>query len=71
MQRFDMSEEEVWFNLVERYYRLTGKGEASGTDKLKFENNLADILVTRCAMATFEEELQKDMQFALQILKLL
>ena len=71
VQQFDMSEEEVWQSLVERYYRLTGKDEASGADKQKNEETLTDILVTRCVAATFEEEMTEDMQFALQILKLL
>ena len=71
VQKFDMPESEVWLRLVERYYRLTGKSEAAGADVEKFEKDLADVLLTRCAMATFEEEMKNDMKFALQILALL
>ena len=71
VQQFDMTEEEVWQSLVERYYRLTGKDEAAGSDVEKFEKDLTDVLLTRCAMSTFEEEMKNDMKFALQILALL
>ena len=71
VQQFGMPESEVWLRLVERYYRLTGKSEAAGADVEKFEKDLADVLLTRCAMATFEEEMKNDMKFALQILALL
>lgn len=70
VQQFDMSEEDVWLNLVERYYRLTGKGEAAGTDLGKYEKELTEIFVNRCVSLTFEKELE-DATMMKKILSLL
>ena len=60
----------MWLNLVERYYRLTGKGEAAGTDLGKYEKELTEIFVNRCVSLTFEKELE-DATMMKKILSLL
>ena len=70
VQQFDMNEEDVWLNLVERYYRLTGKGEAAGTNLEKYEKELTEIFVNRCVSLTFEKELE-DATMMKKILSLL
>ena len=70
VKQFEMSEEDVWRNLVERYYRLTGKGEAVGTNLGKYEKELTEIFMNRCVSLTFEKELE-DAVLMKQILSLL